>query len=106
MKRCVSMASQGYMVHLLFYWLNNVELAKERVADRVASGGHNIPIPVIERRYKVGIKNLFELFMNEVDIWTLYDNTEGCATLIAYGGKTIRKHVKNIVKFEKIQDYE
>ena len=97
---------EGYMVHLLFFWLDSVELAKRRVARRVLLGGHNIPLPVIERRYKAGIKNLFELFMNEVDIWTLYDNTEGCATLIAYGGKTIRKHVKNIVKFEKIQDYE
>ena len=79
---------------------------KTTASKTISLGGHNIPLPVIERRYKAGIKNLFKLFMDEVDIWTLYDNTEGCATLIAFGGKTIRKHVKNIVKFEKMQDYE
>lgn len=40
---------KGYVVHLLFFWLDSIELAKRRVADRVASGGHNIPLPVIER---------------------------------------------------------
>lgn len=60
---------KGYIVHLLFFWLDSIELAKRRVADRVASGGHNIPLPVIERRYKAGLKNLFEIFMKEVDIW-------------------------------------
>ena len=94
MKRCVSMASQGYMVHLLFYWLNNVELAKERVADRVASGGHNIPIPVIERRYKVGIKNLFELFMNEVDVWVLYDNSNNRGERVAFVEKIFHSRLK------------
>ena len=38
---------KGYVVHLLFFWLDSIELAKRRVADRVASGGHNIPLPVI-----------------------------------------------------------
>lgn len=50
---------EGYMVHVLFFWLNSVELAKRRVADRVASGGHNIPLSVIERRYQAGLRNLF-----------------------------------------------
>lgn len=97
---------EGYMVHLLFYWLNNVELAKERVADRVASGGHNIPIPVIERRYKVGIKNLFELFMHEVDVWVLYDNSNNRGERVAFGGKNIPLKVKDKVKFNVIKDYE
>ena len=51
-------------------------MAKLRVAERVSCGGHNIPSPVIERRYKAGIKNLFEIYMNEVDIWVLYDNND------------------------------
>lgn len=31
----------GYTVILLFFWLQNIELAKERVKIRVAEGGHN-----------------------------------------------------------------
>ena len=41
---------QGYTITLLFFWLNNIELAKERVKTRVKEGGHNIPEDVIERR--------------------------------------------------------
>lgn len=47
---------KGYTATLLFFWLNNVELAKERVKTRVKEGGHNIPKDVIERRYSKGIK--------------------------------------------------
>ena len=56
---------KGYVVHVLFFWLDSIELAIKRVANRVANGGHNIPIDVIERRYYLGIRNLFRLFMNE-----------------------------------------
>lgn len=66
---------KGYVVHVLFFWLDSIELAKMRVADRVANGGHNIPTDVIERRYYLGIRNLFRLFMNEVDVWVLYDRS-------------------------------
>lgn len=94
------------MVHLLFFWLDSIELAKRRVAARVASGGHNIPIPIIERRYKAGIKNLFERFMNEVDIWVLYDNSNNKGKRIAFGGKSIPMKVIDKFTFEKIESYE
>ena len=47
--------SQGYFVTLIFFWLNSIELAKQRVKVRVTEGGHNIPEDVIERRYIRGI---------------------------------------------------
>jgi predicted ABC-type ATPase len=52
--------SKGYRITLLFFWLQNAELAKERVKTRVAEGGHNIDPIVIERRFLRGIKNLFD----------------------------------------------
>ena len=55
----------GYVVTLLFFWLNSPELAKLRVLERVANGGHNIPQDVISRRYGAGICNLFNLFMKD-----------------------------------------
>ncbi len=97
---------RGYLVHLLFFWLDSVELAKQRVAARVAAGGHNIPTTVIERRYITGIKNLFERFMKEVDIWVLYDNSHNRGERIAFGGRKVLTKVKDQVKFSKIKDYE
>jgi len=78
---------KGYTVRLLFFWLNSPELALQRIAERVAKGGHNIPEPIVRRRYVAGICNLFRLFMSEVDSWEIYDNSEYPAVQIARGGK-------------------
>lgn len=66
----------GYQVILLFFWLSSPEMAEMRVAQRVASGGHDIPRDVIHRRYWAGLRNLFEIFVPIVDLWSLYDNTK------------------------------
>ena len=52
-------------------------------ARRVAEGGHDIPSHVVERRYRMGLKNLFELFIPAVDLWTIVDNSEGLLELVA-----------------------
>lgn len=67
--------ASGYQVVLLFFWLSSPEMAEMRVARRVESGGHNIPNDVIHRRYWLGLKNLFDIFIPIVDLWSLYDNT-------------------------------
>ena len=46
---------RGYIVTLLFFWLENQELAIERVKTRVSEGGHNIPEKTIRRRYLAGL---------------------------------------------------
>ena len=84
--------ANGYEVTLLFFWLRNVTMAKERVAQRVAEGGHSIPSQTIERRYHNGIANLFAIYIDMVDICYIFDNSEGERTPIAKkykGGKEI-----------------
>lgn len=66
----------GYHVSLLFFWLNSVELAKERVRYRVSEGGHNIPSEVIERRYYRGLRNLFEIYFSVCNDVLLMDNSD------------------------------
>ena len=75
--------SKGYYITLIFFWLESIELAKDRVAKRVSEGGHNIDPEVIERRYNAGIKNLFDLYFNKVDSLLIYDNSEIVSELIA-----------------------
>lgn len=75
--------SKGYYVTLIFFWLESIELAKDRVRKRVSEGGHNIEIDVIERRYKAGIKNLFSLYCNKVDSLLIYDSSKAESQLIA-----------------------
>ena len=84
--------ANGYEVTLLFFWLDSPNIAKKRVAQRVAEGGHNIPLETIERRYYNGIANLFTIYIDMVDICYIFDNSEGERTPIAKkykGGKEI-----------------
>lgn len=97
--------ARGYQVRLVFFWLESSELAIQRVAERVSKGGHNIPSDVIHRRYKAGISNLFNLFMKEVDLWTIYDNSNNKRVFIAKGGKKIADEIYSEKIFNKIKDY-
>ena len=94
-------------------FVNADEIAKglspfnpEGVADRVASGGHNIPLSVIERRYQAGLRNLFQIFMDEVDVWVIYDNSNNKGERVAFGGKAIPTKIKDKLKFNKIKSNE
>ena len=77
----------------------------QRVAERVAKGGHNIPKPVIRRRYVTGISNLFLLFMKEVDYWDIYDNSDYPRKQIACGGKNAETVVCDKLLFNQIKKY-
>ena len=74
----------GYRVTLLYFWLSSPEFAINRVAIRVAKGGHNIPEEVIRRRYFRGIDNLLNLYSARCDRWQLFDNTDKQSELIAF----------------------
>ena len=96
---------RGYIVNIIYFWLESPELAANRVAERVSKGGHDIPRDVIFRRYSKGINNLFNLFMDKVDVWAIYDNSQYKRERIAFGGKSIKQVVNNMEKFNKIKDY-
>lgn len=95
-----------YIVHIIFFWLETPQLAINRVAERVQKGGHNIPREVILRRYHAGLRNLFTIFMQEVDIWTIYDNSEQPAERIAFGRRNSRMRINNKDKFNRIKYYD
>lgn len=73
---------QGYLVTLLFFWLRDVELAKERVKIRINEGGHSIPDATIVRRYYAGVKNLFGIYLPICDNVMLLDNSSNTPTFV------------------------
>jgi len=77
----------GYAVKLIFLSLPNAELAAQRVAARVAQGGHNIPLATIQRRFVAGRHNLarYKLLVNR---WELYDNSAAPPILLDEGSST------------------
>src|SRR6266850_1609858 len=82
------LAQEGYEFHLLFLWLNTVELAIQRVAERVRGRGHPVSDDIIRRRYRRGLENLSQLYLPIADTWVVYDNSgAGSPLLIASGEK-------------------
>lgn len=97
--------ADGYNVTLLFFWLQNVNLAIERVKTRVLEGGHNIETEVIERRYKRGIKNLFEIYLPIADEVMIFDNSEGKHELIAEKTFETDLYILNEIIFKQLKKY-
>lgn len=95
----------GYRVTLLFFWLQNIELAKERVKIRVSEGGHNIEPEIIERRYTRGIKNLFDIYLPIVDGAFIFDNSEAQHELIADKQIDNSLNIVNKDKFNLLKNY-
>lgn len=103
--KIIEAKSKGYRVTLLFFWLQNIELAKERVKIRVSEGGHNIESDVIERRYIRGIKNLFDIYLSIVDGALIFDNSEGQHELLADKQIDGILNIKNQAKFNFLKNY-
>ena len=59
--------SDGWRVELIYLALPSVEMSKLRVVERVAHGGHNIPLADIERRFPRSLYNLLNEFSYAVD---------------------------------------
>lgn len=103
--KIIEAKQKGYTTVLLFFWLDSVELAKERVKTRVAEGGHNIDPEVIERRYYKGIKNFFDIYFPIVDDMLVFDNSFGRHELLAQKDINGELIVLNEIKFNRLKRY-
>ena len=92
-----------YTVTLLFFWLQTVELAKERVKVRVQEGGHNIDNDIIERRYTRGIRNLFDIYLPIVDGALIFDNSVGKHELLAQKTTDGLLTIIDSIKFDQLK---
>ncbi len=73
----------GFRFILIYVWLESPDLAVQRVAKRVSSGGHNIPEDTIRRRYERGRANFFSLYQELADRWAVIDNSGDFAVEVA-----------------------
>jgi predicted ABC-type ATPase len=76
----------GYDVHIFYLWLPSPDLAVARVRRRVEAGGHDVPEPVIRRRFWKSLVNFDRLYRPVATTWRLYDGSVlGGRPLIAHG---------------------
>lgn len=72
----------GWRVELIYLALPSMEMSKLRVAERVAHGGHNIPVADIERRFARSLGNLLNSFSTQVDACRCFMNSDASPELV------------------------
>jgi predicted ABC-type ATPase len=84
---------KGYRLNLFFLWLPSADLALERIADRVRTGGHNIPEGVVRRRFQKGLSNFIKFYRPLLDSWFIMDNSGETPRMIAVENNGAQKIV-------------
>jgi predicted ABC-type ATPase len=92
----------GWRVYLLFLWLPSPQIAVERVARRVAKGGHFIPDDVVVRRYWAGLRNLHQLYLPLADTAAIYDNSDDHPVVIAEKSEANRLVIRDQKRWSKM----
>jgi len=78
-----ALKAKNYALHLFFLWVPSPELAIARIKDRIAEGGHDVPVEDVRRRFVRGIQNFFKLYESLFDSWMFFDNSKSKPILIA-----------------------
>ncbi len=67
--------AKGFIINLNYVYVDNVEIAKQRVLDRVKNGGHGVSEKLIESRFTKSLENLKQLILL-CDKIAIFNNTE------------------------------
>ena len=67
----------GYDFRLLYVFVDSADVSVARVAQRVRTGGHDVPEETIRRRYVGGLRNFDLLYRPLAKTWRVYDNSSG-----------------------------
>jgi predicted ABC-type ATPase len=74
---------RGYLIHIFFLWISDVELALERIRLRVRNGGHHIPEDVVRRRFIRSLPNFLRIYKPLANSWVIFDNSGDIPRMIA-----------------------
>jgi predicted ABC-type ATPase len=77
------MKKRGFLIHIFFLWINDVELGLERIKLRVRNGGHAIPEGTVRRRFGRSLANFLSVYRPLADSWTIFDNSGNVPEMIA-----------------------
>ena len=65
-------AACGLSTAMLYFSVRSPDICLERIARRVAEGGHDVPEPVVRRRFARSLANL-PLYLALCDLWRVYE---------------------------------
>lgn len=113
---------KGYQVVIIFIFLENVEIALKRIAERVLKGGHSVPEKDVFRRFSRSKINFWKKYRSIVNNWHLFYNSEDTFEQVAFGNeidyiivnecnfdiflKILRNTLMVVKKFNNIEIYQ
>lgn len=77
-----SLRADGWRVELIYLALPDKAMSLQRVAERVAHGGHDIPAADIERRFARSLRHLLNDFSHRVDRCQCFLNSGALMELV------------------------
>lgn len=102
--RLTDLIGFGYDVHIFYLWLPSPDMAVARVRRRVESGGHDVPEPVIRRRFWKSLVNFDRVYRPISMTWRLYDGSSlDGRPVIASGTGTGKPRIADPRTWEKIR---
>ena len=78
----------GYVVTILFVFLDSADTCVDRVKQRVKLGGHDVPEADIRRRFIRAIANFWNIYRELADFWMLVYNSGTKPENVAFGNGT------------------
>jgi len=76
---------KGYLITLIYVFLDNPEIAIDRIKVRVRNGGHFVPDQDVRRRFYRGKKNFWNIYTDLANYWEIYYNGERGFIQVATG---------------------
>jgi predicted ABC-type ATPase len=89
-------SSQGMDVNLMYYSVRDPLISLERIARRVAEGGHDVPREMVIRRFGRSLQRLREI-IPMIDLWRVYEASGLVPQLAAEGRRGRTFHFDDAV---------
>lgn len=65
-------SARGLATAMLYFSVRSPDICLERIARRVAEGGHDVPELIVRRRFERSLANL-SLYLTLCDLWRVYE---------------------------------
>ncbi len=78
----------GYRVSMIYVFIDNPQIALERIKARVLSGGHDVPKKDVLRRFFRSKRNFWLKYKSIADEWTIFYNGMEKLIPVATGEKS------------------
>jgi predicted ABC-type ATPase len=74
----------GLQTAMLYFSVRDPSICLERISRRVAEGGHDVPEPVVRRRFDRSLNHL-PAYRAQCDLWRIYEASEARPVLALEG---------------------